>query len=196
MTECQALEIREALAAFALDVLEPATAATVRTHLVGCATCREELALLQMARATAAAFTPAVDAARVVAALPAPPRGQAVPASVIHTRVVRTRSWWTSRPVLAAAASLVLMLGVALPAAREAIRGGERAPVADTALASAGSLESPNAGAVAVPVEGGLESLSDDDLTALLGVLEGLEATPVAEPVTIGASIVDTPEVP
>ena len=52
------------------------------------------------------------------------------------------------------------------------------------------------AGVVAVPVEGGLESLSDADLSALLGVLDGLEATPVAEPTTLGTPIVDVQEVP
>lgn len=193
MSDSHDVEYRDALPALALETLAPSTAARVQAHLEGCAACREELALLRVARESAEARTPVVDVGRIVAALPAPPSAPRSVPSLHRTQPVRTRSWWASRPVLAAAASVVLMLGVALPVAREAWQAPAAGQMPETGSTSVVAPATP--GGVAVPVEGGLESLSDADLSALLGVLEVLEATPVAEPVAIGAPIVDAPEV-
>lgn len=189
MTECLAMDLRDELPRYALDALEPDAAASVRAHLDACAACRTELALLEASRRLATVGTPPVDVARIVAAVTASPRRQVAN----PPRAIRSRPRWASRPVLAAAASVLLVLGVALPGWQAAGVDGGVASGPDTVLSAVGVAAVGSA--VAVPVEGGLESLSEADLSALLGALDALEAAPVAEPAAIGSSIVDSPEV-
>jgi anti-sigma factor RsiW len=190
MSECMEFDLRDDLPRFALDALEPAAAETVRTHLAGCASCQAELALLRTARRLAEADASTVDVGRIVTAVA---EAQTRGASPAPLRLVRTKPRWASRGVLAAAASVVLMVSVALPVWRRDASTAAADTRRDTAVVGAAGNA---AGVVAVPVEGGLESLSDADLSALLGVLDGLEATPVAEPTTLGTPIVDVQEVP
>lgn len=189
MTDCLRIDLRDELPRYALDALGPDAAASVRVHLDTCAACQAELVVLQTAQRLATAATPPVDLARIVAAVTAAPRRPIAE----PPRAVRTRPRWASRSVLAAAASIVLVLGVALPGWRVGRANGAASPRPDTVASAAGSV--PASSVVAVPVEGGLESLSEDDLTALLGALDALEAAPVAEPAAIGTPIVDSPEV-
>jgi anti-sigma factor RsiW len=71
MIDCPNAEIRDRLPDFVHGQLDAEARAAVAAHAAGCAACAAELALLRELRATLRAG-PAVDVARIVAALPAP----------------------------------------------------------------------------------------------------------------------------
>lgn len=195
MRDCPNAEIRDLLPELVHERLDAATRPVVIAHVDGCDACTDELALLRRLVLVRVA-APAIDVARVVAALPAPPA-----AAVAR----RGRSWsrWGGGVGLALAAGLAGVMVVHGPGrdSREPAQGPSavvRAP-SMAPVASAPSVGS-STGAVAptpVPMHapaastrgelalaGSLEGVSDDGLAKLLADIEALDAVPSAEPET------------
>ena len=174
MIDCPNVEIRDRLPDFAHDrAAIPAEArAAVEAHLATCPACRDELSLLHAAR-RAHARVPAVDVASVVAALPRPDTSRVSAArSGRGGRGPRTLAWQR-----AAAIALVAVGFSSLWLAREVMTGDSREGGLDTILSGAEAPESP-----AMTLGYRLSELSEQDLEALLGALDDLEALPAVEP--------------
>jgi Putative zinc-finger len=73
MSECLNTELRDLLPDLAAERLSGAERARVAGHVAGCETCAAEVELLLAARRVMSQGVPAVDVARIVAALPKPP---------------------------------------------------------------------------------------------------------------------------
>jgi len=78
MTECRSPELQDLLPDYAAELLDEAQMAQVAGHVASCAPCADDLALLRVVQRLRPAVT-APDVARIVAALPAPPRASAPP---------------------------------------------------------------------------------------------------------------------
>jgi anti-sigma factor RsiW len=82
MTDCPNGEIRDELPDYVHDRLVGAERARVAAHVASCPFCAAEVELLGAARRAITAAAPRIDPARIVAALPAPPRALRGPAIV------------------------------------------------------------------------------------------------------------------
>lgn len=196
MHACEDVMMQEALPAFRAGGLDGAQAEAVRTHLATCDACAREVELLTTARAVLDQATPAVDAARIAAAVIGA-RSDVERASIAAPRVIalRTRRWWASRQLLAAAASILVVVSLSIPA----LRGTGHAPAVDGRLDSVVAAEATDGqgGGVAAPsidLAGGLAGLSSAQLETFLKELDFVEATVRAEPVTIALPLIDSPE--
>ena len=196
MHECEDLMMQEALPAFRAGRLEAAEAEAVRTHLASCEACARELELLTAARAVLDQATPVVDAARIAVAVIGA-SAKADRASVAAPRVIalRTRGWWASRQLLAAAASILVVVSLSIPA----LRGTGHAPAVDGRLDRVVAVETiggqgGQAAAPSIDLAGGLADLSSAQLETFLQELDQVEATVRAEPVTIALPLIDSPE--
>lgn len=196
MHACEDVMIQEALPAFRAGGLDGAQAEAVRTHLATCDACAREVELLTTARAVLDQATPAVDAARIAAAVIGA-SAEAARASVAAPRVIalRTRPWWASRQLLAAAASILVVVSLSIPARR----GTDHAPATDDRFDRAIVVDAIDGqgGGAAVPsidLAGGLAELSSAQLETFLKELDLVEATVRAEPVTIALPLIDAPE--
>lgn len=87
MTECRSPELQDLLPDYAAELLDEAETARVHTHLVECVACAEDVAILRVARRLRPSAA-APDVARIVAALPAPPR-RIDPTTTRELRLVR-----------------------------------------------------------------------------------------------------------
>lgn len=197
MRECDDVTMQEALPAFRAGRLDAAEAETVRTHLATCDACALELELLTRAGAVLDRATPVVDLARITAAIPmALGTDVAAAPSVAPPRVtaLHTRRWWRSRQFLAAAASIVVVVSLSLPARRGTgdSAGHEGRP--DGVGSVAGSSTTGEGDAPSIDLAGGLADLSSAQLETLLGQLEQVEATIRAEPATVALPLLDTSE--
>jgi anti-sigma factor RsiW len=194
MNDCPDGEMRDLLPGYVHGTLSAAERAAVAAHLESCEDCRTEVALITSAsRAFAVAD---VDVARIMRALPAPPR-----------RVVR-RVFARQAQRVAAAIVIVAVSAVTVLALRGKFQGAAHqvaksteATAPDTQLAAApptvsapAAIDSP-AGALpqvqsatrrspSMSFGGGISDLSDDQLDALMQELDGLDALPSAEPET------------
>jgi hypothetical protein len=74
MTDCPDGTTRDALPDFVQGRLDAPAVARVAAHLATCASCADEVRLLRAVLGATMTTTPALDRARLVAALPAPPR--------------------------------------------------------------------------------------------------------------------------
>ncbi|MBX7118376.1 MAG: zf-HC2 domain-containing protein [Gemmatimonadaceae bacterium] len=219
MIECLDLAKRDRLPEYAHGRLGAAEAEAVRAHVAGCAVCAADLAALETSRLVLSARAPRVDvaaiAAAVTAATAAPTRpalsvargaASAAPIAKPVAKPAARRTGWASRPWLAAAASILIVVSVSLPLVQSAGRvngapvdsaslapapGGGTDPVAVEPAAPAPAA----AVATGVPVGDGFAELSTDDLSTLLAELEQVEATIATEPASMRKPIVDTPEV-
>jgi predicted anti-sigma-YlaC factor YlaD len=195
MTDCPRVEIRDLLPDLLAGSLDGGTRARVEEHLRGCAECAAELALLGRAR-VALSRAPAVDAARIAAAVHSPRQA----------RLPRTRqNLWR---VAAMAAGIVLMVAGALwltlarpsvtppvaqqpatpaservvsPAGVAAAASGQTR-VAGTPRQAAPSTVAPEPAEVAVAVALGEDELGDAELEALLRDIRGFDGLPDADP--------------
>jgi anti-sigma factor RsiW len=200
MRECDDVMMQEALPAFRAGRLDAAEAETVRTHLATCDACALELELLMTARAVLDRATPMVDLARITAAATAAGSGaapSASPSTEDAPRVItlRTRRWWASRQLLAAAASILVVVSLSIPA----LRGTDHAPATDDRLdreVVADAIDGQGGGAAvpSIDLAGGLADLSSAQLETFLKELDLVEATVRAEPVTIALPLIDAPE--
>jgi len=177
MTECRSPELQDLLPDYAAELLDEAQMARVAGHVASCAPCADDLQLLRVVqRLRPAVSTP--DVARIVAALPAPPRvvtplhGEAVVRDISTAPSMRTpverqrltapsvpRRRWTSdgAPSLRIAAVLgVLLAGAAsVIVARQGVRAfdgsGAGAVVAAESVMTISSLPDGESLGVAVP---------------------------------------------
>jgi anti-sigma factor RsiW len=198
MTDCLNDTMRDRLPELAHGGLSPADAAALRAHIAGCSACAADLAVLETSRLVLSAHAPKVDVAAITRAVTGAPvlrverRDVSSPASRANA-TGRTPAW-RSRQFLAAAASLLIVASLTIPALG---RGGpeEVVPVGrDTVLAVVADTPAVPAGPSSLAVSEGLVDLSSDDLSTLLAELERVEATVNAEPSTLRQPIVDTPE--
>ena len=174
MIDCPNAEVRDLLPDFAHDRgrLSAETRVAVESHLATCPSCREELALLENVR-RAYARVPAVDAERVVASLPRPMPSGAPAAGRARGRPA---SLWTWQRI--AAVALVAVGAATIWLALDRLDPGSSPVRVDSTLASsATATPSP-----AMPLGHELSDLSDQELEALLGALDDLEALPALDP--------------
>jgi hypothetical protein len=160
-------EVRDRLPLLAAGMLRADEAATMRARIAGDAALGDELALLTALREAHAA-TPAIDTARIVAALPSPRPALRVERTTRATfssgHATRLLRW--SR---AAAAVAVLAIGALTTyIGRGASDEGSAVPA--TAVATELRLGLP------------LEELSDDQLSALEAEIRTLDGLPREEP--------------
>ena len=212
MNDCLNAEIRDLLPDLLHDQLDAALRAAVESHVAGCASCRDELALLGGLRAALRSERARIDVSAIVAALPAPPTRRDG-SSVVDPKVVplATRRRRLGDWRIAAAATLLIAGGASVAVLREreqplgptaAVQTGEstakpsgpldpasatRAIVATVAPRSAPAPTQPGAAAERVadnelPVTAGISDLSDDELRSLIGSLDHIQAVPDAEP--------------
>ncbi|MGH2399168.1 MAG: anti-sigma factor family protein, partial [bacterium] len=119
--------VREQLAAYALDALDPEEARIVADHLRTCAGCREELVGLRAVSDALAAAAPAVSP-------PAALRQEILDA--VRPLPRRARQWWKPSWVPVAAAATALVLAVALVSVNQQMRAlQERLAVQERAVA-------------------------------------------------------------
>lgn len=198
MTDCLNETMRDRLPELAHGGLAPADAAALRAHVAGCAACAADLAVLETSRLVLSARAPKVDVAAITRAVTGAPllrveRGSVAAPARRAASASRTPVW-RSRQFLAAAASLLIVASLTVPALG---RGGpdEVVPVRDdTVLAVVADTPVVPAGPSSIAVSEGLVDLSSDDLSTLLAELERVEATVNAEPSSLRQPIVDTPE--
>ena len=89
MTECRSPELQDLLPDYAAELLDEAQMAQVAGHVASCAPCADDLQLLRVVqRLRPAVSTP--DVARIVAALPAPPRVLEAPPAEPTVRDIST----------------------------------------------------------------------------------------------------------
>jgi hypothetical protein len=90
MSECLNAEMRDLLPDLAAERLVGAERARVASHVASCGACQAEIELLTAARRVMSHGVPAVDVARIVAALPKPPgAADAKPALVASSPAAR-----------------------------------------------------------------------------------------------------------
>ena len=161
MIDCSNAEIRDRLPELVNGHLDGELLDLVRTHLVDCDPCQAEVVLLERTRAVLVFASPRIETARIVQALPAP-----------GARVHRRSFDWRI-----AASIAVLMVGGGSAAV---MYSGWSSTAGIDSVAIAGSSASPVDGSE-LSVSGDLSGLTDDELRALLGKVEGIEALPAAE---------------
>jgi anti-sigma factor RsiW len=175
MSDCVNVEIRELLPEYLLGRLVPSEVDRVRSHLTGCEDCTAELATLTMVRRVFS-IAPPVDTATIVRALPRPGRR------------VNSRHFVAWR--IAAAISFISLGGVSLVVARSFFRGENAFSQVDSTAGAATVLTGADgtplvvaqAEPPAISFGGGVGDLATEDLEALIGSIESLEAAPPADP--------------
>jgi anti-sigma factor RsiW len=173
MTDCPNGEIRDQLPDFVHDQLTAPARVTVAAHVAQCAACTAEVKLLRELRG-ALRRAPAVDVARIVAALPAPSRVSGG----------RRRLDWR---VAAAIAALVIGGG---SAAILTNRLRER-EVPTPAVAQQRAEEAPRVQQVAasgISIDADLAEATPAELQALLEDLETFDGLPAGEPEPVPAA--------
>ena len=180
MIDCPKGEIRDQLPDFVHDQLSPSARADVAEHVADCAACAVELALLRELRGTLRA-APAVNVARIVAALPAPPR------SAGRGWMTGTRSRLADWRIAAAVAALIVGGGSAA-----VLGGGRRRADADrervaqqtpaTAIAGSSREQVQQVATNGLSIDADLTEASVIELEALLDDLESFDGLPSSEP--------------
>lgn len=207
MTDCSNAEIRDLLPDYVHDQLSVTDLARVEQHLVSCAECTDELALLQ----TVLAIRPEVgvpNVADIVASLPRP--GQLTPvaaddrapiavdgvrdiasAKSVVRRTVAFRNWRSAAAVAVMAVGLL-----SIKVVRDNIAGDDITPLADSALVAnlqsrsvqggdANRLRDSAAGANVSRVSlsvGDPSDYSDDELEAMMARLDKWDGSASSEP--------------
>ena len=161
MTDCPNADVRDLLAELVAGTLAPDARAAVEAHVAGCAECRAELALLEAVRRTFARPV-AVDVDRIAAALPFP------------EKLARGRPFGATRWRAAAAVALFAVGATSVWIAQQ--YGTDDGFGIDTIGTVVDNTERP------VTLGHRLGELSEQDLEALLGALDGIEALPALEP--------------
>jgi len=171
MRECQDETVKDVLPELAAGRLNPADAARVTAHVEACPSCAAELAVVRAAHAAFAASTaPAVDIARIVAALPTPPSKVIELAPRLRKR--RLTSWR-----IAATIATIAVSGVSIVALQGILRDNKPPAVKRVVLKPSDAAE-----ASGLSVGGSMNDLSDKEMQTLLDKLDELDAVPSAEP--------------
>lgn len=195
MNDCTNAEMRDQLPDLLHERLDASARAVVLAHVEGCVDCRDELQLLRDVRGVFDRATPRVDVSYVVGALPLPP-ARVVPAS-------RRRHVWADWRV-AAAVMLLAVGGTSVAVLRSDSNSSVSPAIGDervaatpvpTVPAPVATIEKPATTAerevAATPTptptsetspDSRFNGLDEQQLKALLGEIEKLQAVPVAEP--------------
>ena len=200
MNDCQNAEMRDQLPDLLHERLDAVARAAVMAHVDGCADCRDELELLQVARGALISATPRIDLNFIIEALPkAAPRAR--------TRSVPRRPMWADWRIAAAAVLLVAggssysLLGrhSGTPVG-DSLVTQPSLPVAEVPAVQAQRPDSTASGRAAnrqpeiiaeVPTEvnessglgaSRLSDLSETQLKSLLTEIDQLQPTPITEP--------------
>jgi len=204
MNDCRNAEIRDQLPDLLHDRLTDGDRAVVLAHVDGCAECRDELELLRGVHRALVAGTPRVNTLRILSALPKP--GAIVPQPMLQSRPTRSR-WADWR--IAAAITVIAVGGGSFAVLSRShtstpvppmARVEAPTPTVDTQVA-VGPATPPASDRVAqtvtdvhevdlpvdddtpeTGVEGRLNSLSEQQLKALLNDIGQMKAIPVTEP--------------
>lgn len=191
MSDCANVEMRERLPELLHGTLPDALRRDTEAHVASCADCAAELELLHEVRQMLDARpAPRIDTAAIVAALPRP---SARPISSAPSRrsMVPSSVWR-----MAATVTLLALGSLSLPGVRRIFGAGTPADslVVDTSVTPQVAVLPETTGAVtpapavtsprraSLTAGGGVTDLADEDLEALIGALDRLEATPGAEP--------------
>ena len=192
MNDCQNVTMREALPELLHGQLADGERRLVEAHLVECAECTDELAILRAVLASAP--TPSVDAGRIVAMI-APYRGAEVASTsttvvggvaaesqpdIIPLRPRGVRYARFSRLQLAAALALA---AVGISTATVVARGRQHAPVASVAAHASAAAQDRGVALVATA------DLSDTQLATLINDMNSMQALPPAEPEPIAPAV-------
>lgn len=193
MNDCVNGDIRDVLPDMVNGTLPAADVGRVQEHVRACADCAAEVDLLRAARA-AMRLAPAMDTARIAAAVQASTAERLAARGASATRVARI-----------AGLSLVAVIGaLGIWSLRDSSPATPEAPSPAAVAAVTGSGQ-PGVGEQVRPVEsraarapvqlalgGDMSELGDDELLALLSEVSALEAMPGEEP----ASLAIEPVVP
>jgi hypothetical protein len=161
MTDCSNADIRDRLPELVHRRLDGESLVIVRAHLVDCTPCRDEVLLLERARAALILATPRVDTAAIAHALPTP-------------RFQTSRRSFDWR--IAAAIAVLAVGGGSLALMYDgwsSAKGSDTLAMATTSVAGGDGSE--------LPISSDLSGLTDEQLTALVGSVEAMEALPSAE---------------
>ncbi len=189
MTDCTNSETRDALPDLLNGRLSELDTATMTAHVESCPACREELELLREVRRSAP-LAPSIDAARIVAALPAYPGTMPAPerdqrrASGFFSRIV---AW---KVVAAMAVIAIAGWGIGDLSRDRDVQTLASAPQPARVAVSPQPTTTNDAGTGAPAViaqtglslVAGVQELTDDDIEVLLAELDGLEAVPSVDP--------------
>ena len=199
MTDCSNAEIRDRLPDLLHERLDATMRAVVVAHVAECVECRDELELLRGVHKTLIARTPRVDIAYIVGALPKAP----TPRREIRPAIPAPRRWSDWR--IAAAVTVLVAGGSSLAVLRRGPSPADtRAQITDSTPTRSGVPVAPESASLApggvtpanpnaVPaiaavdeseedVDGRFGGLSDEQMQALLGEIDKLQAVPVTEP--------------
>jgi anti-sigma factor RsiW len=168
MRDCQDETVKDVLPELAAGRLDAAETARVTAHVEACPSCSAELAVVRAAHATFTA--PAVDIARIVAALPMPPSKVIELAPRMRKR--RFSSWR-----IAATIATIAVSGVSLVALQGILRDNKPPAVKRVVLKASDAAE-----ASGLSVGGSMNDLSEKEMQTLLDKLDELDAVPSAEP--------------
>jgi anti-sigma factor RsiW len=208
MNDCMNAEIRDQLPDLVHDRLAASRRREILAHVASCADCRDEIELLRAARAMFDRQTPRVDLHYIVNALPlAKPRA---------VRVERRRPMWTDWRIAAAVtllvaggSSLAVMsrgrAGAGAAAIQDSVRGSLPVATARPATSSRPRVqpvptpraESTPSTVVASEDQGigasRLSDLSEQQLQTLLGEIDRLQSTPIADPEPVSLRVRESP---
>lgn len=162
MNDCPNAEMRDLLCDVVHRTLADADCRRVEEHIATCADCKAELALLQRAREVLTRQAPAIDTARIAAAIP-----RRSPA-----RAFRFSTWR-----IAASIAVIAVGAASLSVARQ-MNGGSGAGSGETAAAY-----SPDAHGLSF--SGRLSTLNDEDLAQLLAEIDDFDGSTPEEPATM-----------
>jgi hypothetical protein len=162
--DCPDAEIRDLLCNAVHETLAKHDHERVHAHIAGCADCTAELALLHRARAVLARGTPAIDAARIAAAIPAPQR----------------RRWSFNVTNLRVAATIAV---IAIGAASLSLALQERGLGNDPDSTVASIAGAPDAHTLSFA--GRLSTLEADELEQLLAEMDDFDGGTPAEPAAV-----------
>jgi hypothetical protein len=201
MTDCSNADIRDRLPDLLHERLDATMRAVVVAHVAECVECRDELELLRGVHKTLIARTPRVDIAYIVGALPKAP----APRPQIRPAVLAGRRWSDWR--IAAAVTVLVAGGSSLAVLRRGPSAADtRAQITDSTPTRSFARVAPESGAAATPdgavssnstpvasiaalddgaedvVDGRFGGLSPEQMQALLGEIDKLQAVPVTEP--------------
>jgi hypothetical protein len=163
MIDCPNVEMRDRLPDLANDTLVMAQRELVLAHLAECPACTAEIEILRTTRLILITTTPKVNVAGIVSALP-----QYGVASISSAPTMRKRRWANSWRVAAAVTFLAAGIGSYELLTKEAV-----VPTIDSIAAAPDSTIGLALTALAV--------MSDDELSALAGDIESMEALPSTE---------------
>lgn len=168
MIDCSNADVRDRLPELVNGRLIGEPLDMVQMHLVECELCRGEVLLLERARAVLIFAAPRIDSSRIVQALPMPRRAT----------VRRSFDWRI--------AASIAVLAVGGGSAAVMYNGWLSARVDSVAVAAnriPGRGESATTGSDGseLSISGDLSGLTDEELRALVGKVDGIEALPSAE---------------